>query len=76
MLTKKEYAAIKQQKLPKRLQDLVEKFWYTRSMARRFNNDSDAALKYGCEVGILEYMIQHIMLDINPEEWNDMFEKR
>ena len=36
MMTKKEYAALKRKKLPPRFQELVEKFWYERSMVRRY----------------------------------------
>jgi len=79
MMTKKEYAAVKRKKLPPRLQELVEKFWYERSMVRKYGigyNESDIALVHGCNTQILEYMIQHTMLDVNPEKWEDMFEHK
>ena len=79
MLTKKEYAALKRKKLPPRFQELVEKFWYERSMVRRYGigyEESDIALIHGCNTQILEYMIQHAMLDVNPEKWEEMFEHK
>jgi len=51
MMTKKEYAALKRKKLPPRFQELVEKFWYERSMVRRYGigyEESDIALIHGC----------------------------
>ena len=79
MLTKKEYAALKRKKLPPMFQELVEKFWYERSMVRRYGiryEESDIALIHGCNTHILEYMIQHAMLDVNPEKWEEMFEHK